>query len=110
MIRAFRVLTTIGSFSDDQNLPYVAMIPVESTMVKQSVFESELEERMSYMDLVVNATKARRSVHSIARRKWTVFVSLSRFIASSPSPPIYFHIHVSGDFLPDYITDYIIGG
>ncbi|EAU92171.2 hypothetical protein CC1G_08794 [Coprinopsis cinerea okayama7 len=67
------VLTTIGSFSDDKNLPYVAMIPVESTMVKQSVFESELEERMSYMDLVVNATKARRDRWSSRQEAYAYF-------------------------------------
>jgi hypothetical protein len=40
--------------------PYVSMFLVESTINKKEIFERELEERMQYMDFVVNMTLNRK--------------------------------------------------
>ncbi|KAJ2930323.1 hypothetical protein H1R20_g6773, partial [Candolleomyces eurysporus] len=40
--------------------PYVSMFLVESTITKKDIFERELEERMQYMDFVVNLTLNRK--------------------------------------------------
>ncbi|KAJ3528232.1 hypothetical protein NMY22_g9497 [Coprinellus aureogranulatus] len=42
------------------SIPYVSMFLVESTITPKDIFETELEERLSYMDLVVNLTLKRR--------------------------------------------------
>jgi len=41
-------------------LPYVAMILIEPTIITRQLFNAELDDRMAYMDFVVAMTSARR--------------------------------------------------
>lgn len=43
-------------------LPYVAMILIEPTMVTREVFNTQLDDRMAHMDLIVAITSARRDI------------------------------------------------
>ncbi|TFK18657.1 alpha/beta-hydrolase [Coprinopsis marcescibilis] len=56
-----------------RQIPYVAIIAVESTIVNRAVFERDLEERMQHMDFVVNATQTRRDRWSSPQEAFKYF-------------------------------------
>jgi hypothetical protein len=57
-----RILTTKGML--DHELPYVAMILIEPTVVTRELFNAQLDDRMEYMNFVVAMTSARRDIWS----------------------------------------------